>query len=350
MLRHLHLIDPVERTKDMDVTEFTKYTDIRKAQVGPTDPNVVQMIMREFYDKHLRRGNQEELDKIWEFMCPKIEENAGLAQFILDYDGAGSDYFFPWLINIFRSPSLALEMSYGAGTDLDGKWVEKVPKEDPIDFFVRNDPTFVYNRERQRYVADLVTTVQDEDFGCSEHFSKVVDLGAGRLAWARWHNFQFEPEHQAILAFDKDPSIKPEELFPGRDLKDLGLTFKHGDLMVQVNNVDCRDANLIILGGVKSYIRDDVFAQAVMMPVYHLLAPGGVFYFDLQVDCPYLRRSMSIFDWPNMYLPESIGDAIGGIESMRKDFWQKGLRFSAEYAVDTYNESPTAIMVNLQKV
>lgn len=350
MLRHLHLIDPVKRTKDMEVSEFTKYTHIRRAQVGRTDPKIVSDIKQEFYDKHLKKTSQEELDKLWSFVGPKIEENAGLAQFILDYDGAGSEYFFPWLMNIFRSPSLALEMSYGAGTNLDGEWVEKIPKDDPIDFFVRNDPTFVYNRERQRYVADLVTTVQDNDFGCFEHLSKVVDLGAGRLAWARWHNFQFKPENQTIMAFDKDPSIKAEELFPGKKLKDLGLTFKHGDLMVQVNNVDCREANLIILGGVKSYIRDDIFAQAVLMPVYHLLAPDGVFYFDIQVDCPYLQRSMSIFDWPEMYLPVSVEKAIASIENMRKSFWETGNKFSAEYAVDTYNESPTAIMVTMQKV
>lgn len=350
MLRHLHLIDPVERTKDMDVTEFTKYTDIRKAQVGQTDPKIVDSIMQEFYDKHLQTSNHEKLDKIWGYIRPEVEKNAGLAQFIMDYDGAGSEYFFPWLINIARSPSLALEMSYGAGTNLNGDWVQKVPKDDPIDFFVRNDPTFVYNRERQLYVADLVTTVQDNDFGCFEHLSKVVDFGAGRMAWARWHNFQFKPSNQEILAFDKDSSIKAEELFNGKDPKKLGLTFKHGDLMAQVNNIDCREANLIILGGVKSYIRDDVFTQAVMMPIYHLLAPSGVFYFDMQIDCPYLQRSMSIFNWPEIYLPESAEVAIGKIESMRKDFWRKGLKFNAEYAVDTYNESPTAIMVTLQKL
>ena len=350
MLRHLHLIDPIKRTKDMDEIEFTKYTHIRKSHVGKTDPIVVDVIKEEFYNKHLREGNKEALDKVWEFICPKVEDNPGLAQFIMDYDGAGSDYFFPWLINIFRSPSLALEMSYGAGTNLDGEWVDKVPEDDPIDFFVRNDPTFVYNRERQRYVADLVTTVQDDAFGCAENYGKVVDLGAGRLAWARWHNFQFNPDHQQILAFDKYPSIKPEELFPGKDLESLGLIFKHGDLMAQVNNPDCREANLIILGGVKSYIRDDIFTEAVMMPIYHLLAPGGVFYFDVQVDCPYLQRSMSIFDWPKMYLPDDAEVAIKIVESMRKDFWEKGLKFSAEYAVDTYNASPTAIMVTLQKV
>lgn len=349
MLKHISLTDPIVRTKDMEVIEFTKYTDIRKAQVGQTEPRIVKEIHDQFYDAHTEPESQENMNKLWEFIRPKIEENAGLAAFILDYKGAESDFFFPWLYNVFRSPSLALEMAYGSGDDVYGNWIKKVPETDPIDFFIRNDPTFVYNRERQLYVADLVTTVQDYSYACPEHLSKVVDFGAGRLAWARWHGFQFKPEVQKVYAFDKDPSIKLEDIF-GTKLETLGLEFKHGDLMVQVNNPMCMGTDLAILGGVATYIRKDVLEQAVVMPIYHLMNPGGVFFFDLQIDCPYLQRSMNIFDWPKMFLADNVENAIANVEEIRKDLWTGGCKMSAEYAVDTYNESPTAIMVTLQKL
>lgn len=349
MLRHLYLKDPIVRTKDMDVIEFTKYTDIRRAQVGQTEPRIVDEIFDSFYHSHMAPENQDNLDRIWDFICPKIEENAGLAAFILDYKGAESSFFFPWLYNVFRSPSLALEMAYGAGEDVYGNWVKKVPETDPIDFFIRNDPTFVYNRERQLYLADLVTTIQDYSYSRPEQISKVVDFGAGRLAWARWHGFQFKPEVQKIYAYDKDPSIDLEEIFD-TDLKSLGLEFKHGDLMVQVNNPACMNTDLAILGGVATYIRKDVFEQAVVMPIYHLMNPGGVFFFDLQIDCPYLQRSMNIFSWPKMYLAENVETAISNVEDIRKNLWLNGYKTSVEYIVDTYNESPTAIMVTLQKL
>lgn len=349
MLKHIGLYDPVVRTKDMETTEFTKYTRIRSGQMWCTDPKIVNEISEQFYKEHATTDNQENLDRIWKFVEPKISKNIGLAAFIMDYDGAKSRFFFPWLYNVSHSPSLALEMSYGAGEDVDGNWIDKVPETDPIDFFVRNDPTFVYNRERQLYVADLVTTIQDYSYTCPEHLSKVVDFGAGRLAWARWHGFQFKPEVQKIYAFDKDESINMESIFE-TNLESLGLEFRHGDLMVQVNNPLCMGVDLAILGGVATYIRKDIFEEAVVMPIYHLMNPGGVFFFDLQINCPYLQRSMSIFDWPKMYLADTIEDAIKTAESIRKALWLKNCKTSAEYILDTYNESPTAIMVTLQKL
>ena len=351
MVRHKYLIDPVKRTKDMNESEFTKYTGIANAQTEPTEPNIVEEIRKQFYDQHLTDANRAKLDKIWGFISQKIKTNAGLAAFILDYEGAKSRFFFPWLVNVFRSPSTALEMAYGAGTDVDGNWIHSVPTSDQIEFFIRNDPTFVYNRERQLLVADLATTFQDLSYNCYDHKSKVVDLGAGRLAWARWHNFDFDPGRQTILAFDKDPTINYEELFGSKEAMEMmGLKFKHGDLMAQINNPECMGSDLIILGGVASYIRSDVFTQAVVMPAYHLLNPNGIFFFDLQVDCPYLRRSMSIFDWPKMYLADSAEAAIASMEKIRKALWAEGHKMSAEYTVDTYNASPSAVMVALQKL
>lgn len=356
MLRHDFLTDHVKRTADMNITEFTKYTEITNNQVGPTNDQLVSEIKNrysKFVSEHLSTEKDlHKAEEVWDFVSNKLKMNAGLARFTLDYKGMESLYFFPWLVNVFRSPSTALEMAYGAGEDIFGNWCSQIEEEDPIMFFVANDPTFVYNRERQIYVADLVSTIRDRAIERNDDKpAKIVDFGAGNMAWARWHGVKLDPKLMDIYAYDKDSSIKPELLFE-KSPNELGIKFRHGDLMVYVNDPEAVNAELIILGGVATYIPKQIFSQAVLMPIYHLLKDGGMFFFDLQVDCPYLRRSMSIFDWPKMYLDgrENAVNAIAELEEMRKKLWQDGLKFSTEYAVDTYNEFPSAVMVTLQKL
>ena len=343
MLRNQKLYDPIERTANMTKEEFTTYVDINKSHNGTTDTSLIDKIKHNFYTSH-PDADLVFLDDAWDIIFPKLLRNPGLAQFTLDYHGDESEYFFPWLSAVFKSPSEALEMAYGAGSDLVGVWdTEILDTNDYIVPFIRNDPTFVYNRERQLYVADLVTTMQ------ARGRSKVVDFGAGRLAWSRWHGFEFEPWHQEIYAFDSDPSIRPDTLFT-ESLDSLGIHFKHGDLTAQLVNPDCRDADLVILGGVASYVPLDIFSQKIVPAVWNLLKDDGVFFFDYQIGCPYLRRSMSIFSWPDMYLFDDVPSAVAVVETIRKNLWTKGLKFSAEYAVDTYNEYPSSVMITLQKI
>lgn len=355
MLRHSGLYDPIVKTRAMQKEEFTKYVDMCEPTPSPDADQVISEeamsyadeIKTKFYDAH-KNVKTERLDQIWNVIEPQLLKNSGLGSFTLDYDGANSDYFFPWLINIAKSPSLALEMAYGAGENLEGKWVYPIPKDDPIDFFVRNDPTFVYNRERQLFVADLAYSVHDNSYE-DVTIGKVVDFGAGRLAWARWHGFFDKIKHVKIYAFDKDPSIEPKELFDKKTYERY-ITYKTGDLTTELTNPDCAGASLVILGGVASYIPDDVFVGKIVPAIYQLLAPGGYFFFDRQVDCPYLRRSMKVFSWPKMYLPDNATKAIDIIEGARKALWQKDIKFLSEYALDGYNEYPTAVMTTFQKL
>ena len=349
MFVHAYLNSPVKRTDEMKVEAFSKYTQINQREYS-TRPELIEDIKNQFFE--FARSNDVEEDKIaklWHFAGTKLIENPGLASFTMDYNGAKSLFFFPWLVNVFKSPATALEMSYGAGANLHGNWVKEIPEDDPIDYFVKNDPTFVYNRERQLYVANLVSCLRDIAFDSNQK-KKVVDFGAGRLAWARWHGLTLDSRLIEIYAYDRDPSIKPDELFPGENLVQLGIRYKHGDLFVQVKNSDCNETDLVMLGGVASYIPAGVFVEKVIKEIYTLLNPGGIFFYDLQVKCPYLERSMSIFDWPTMDLADSAVAAIESVENTRKELWKGGMRFSAEYTVDTYNENPSAVMVLLQKV
>ena len=266
MIRNRGISDPIARTREMNEIEFTKYTDIRKAQIAAgtmTDTDLVDKIRKAFYLSHTDVA-EKQLDRMWAVVGPKSGQNAGLAQFTLDYRGAESKYFFPWLESVYTSPSEALEMSYGAGRDLTGEWVERTDASDPIEGFVHDDPTFVYNRERQLYVADLVTTLQKKATVSGP--SKVVDLGAGRLAWARWHGFKFDPCRQKIIACDKDESIRPDRLF-SYSLEELGLTYRICDLMASLADKNLTRADLVMLGGVVSYIPIETFIQHIVPAV-----------------------------------------------------------------------------------
>lgn len=349
MIRNRGISDPIRRTREMKEIEFTKYTDIRKAQLASgtmTDTDLVDKIRKDFYMSHTD-VNDKNLDKIWAVVGPKIGQNAGLAQFALDYHGAESKYFFPWLKAVYTSPSEALEMSYGAGRDLSGEWVGRTDTDDPIEGFVCDDPTFVYNRERQMYVADLVTTLQKKATKSAP--SKVMDLGAGRLAWARWHGFKFDPGRQQIIACDKDETIDPSGLFR-YPLEQLGLTYKTCDMTMALTDTGYAGADLIMLGGVASYVPMEVFTQKIIPAVWRLLRNGGVFFFDLQADCPYLRRSMSIFDWPEMHFYGTAAETIATVEKIRRSLWNFGMKFGAEYALDTYNAVPSSAMILFTKL
>ena len=265
MFKYRELYDPVTRTKDMTVDEFLKYVEIRERQDFRTDWRMVEEIKNQFYDTHRYKHSEESMKKWWDFIGPLVDENAGLAQFILDYEGAKSDFFFPWLKLVHTSPSAALEMSYGYGPNLRGNW--HFASYDRIDFFVRNDPTFVYNRERQLFVANLVTNVRDVRMSTK---TKVVDLGAGRMAWARYHGFLAQPARQTIMAYDSDPTIDPEAIFE-EGTSALGIDYTKGDFMSLNAIGNNAGANLFILQGVASYYPLKMFRDMMVRPVHQSL-------------------------------------------------------------------------------
>lgn len=341
--------DPVKRSKNTREFDFAKYVDIHKNQTAPTSHQLVETLKDDFYGSHANIS-QEKLDKVWGFVGPKIEKNAGLAEFIKDNDGQKSNYFFPWLINIFRSPATALEMSYGAGADLDDVWHKDIlDTDDPLVPFIKDDPAFVYNRERQLNVAVLASSIQESALACENKPLKIVDFGAGRLAWMRWHGYKPNPELATVYAFDMDPSIKPAELFAD-DLEALGVYYKHGDFTAQLNNPDCRGAALILLCGVASYISPATMTNEIVPAFYKLLDNGGMLFLDLQLDSPCYRHSMDILDWPTFSIPSKLSEVVDQFEKMRKTLWRDGIRFSAEYKPDTFNDVTSAVMATLQKV
>ena len=366
-IRHYDdLKNPIAQTREMDEGEFTKYIDPDEVITWfPTNQEVARERVREicddFYKSHC--VPKELLDKIWQFMQPMMERNPALAQFILDRDGAKSDFFFPWLMSIVKSPSAALEMAYGFGYNVRGEWAE-VPDHDKIMDFVHNVPTFVYQRERQLFMADLVTSVRNSGQRSRSEFHHrkpvVVDLGAGQMPWARYHGFKFDSAYLEVVAVDKDPGIDPEELFKpfaprnrygiGSTLEYLGLEFQRADILPWLATTDLRDVDLIMLGGVASYFPLSAFTEAVIKPAYRILREGGSFFFDLQLECPQYEWTIKLFGWPEMKLMRNAAEAIEQVEGVRRQLWNAGLKFNAEYHVDTACANPSAVMIIFQKL
>ena len=346
MIKNRELFNPVLPDEQMPVDKFLKYVDIRERQGDcPTKKSIVDEILNVFIDTYRGRLHPDTIKEYLDFIRPRIEKNAGLAQFIIDYEAAKSDFFFPWLKAVFTSPSEALEMSYGYGKNLRGNY-HYANYDHRMYYFVKNDPTFVFNRERQLYVANCArATIDARAFG---GIAKIVDLGAGRMNWLRRHGLSANRFLAKIWAFDHDDSIVPGELFEA-PLNSLGIKYEKKDIMDALQSGECTDTSLFILQGVASYYPLEAFRNRILLPVYNQLHVGGAFFFDLQLDCPYYRRSMTIFDWPAMKLYKSPTIAFDTIEKMLRELRKEGVHMTAEYAMDSYNEIPSSIMITLSK-
>lgn len=341
MLMSSNIFQPIAQDATMAIEEFARYIRISESQIA-TSPFMMKRIKNCFYEQHEYSTPKEALDRIWSLVAPALEKNAGLAEFTDDYEGALSEYFFPWLIMLRTSQSEALMLAYGLCRNLRDA-IRVVPDDDPIMLFVKNDPTFVAARERAIRIANLATIARSIPIGAR---SKVIDLGAGRMPWARFHGFEFAPSRQEIMAFDKDTSIVPEELL-GTVASEKCFQYQHMDIFSALR--ECDNANLAILSGVASYMKMSALKERIVKPLHASLRPGGLFFFDLQLDCVYYRRSMKIFSWPELRLEKDKDAVKEKIENMVDELEQEGYGFNLETELIKYDGSPTNLFVQMTK-
>lgn len=380
MQKDYGLRNPIEVEQPMQKHEFTKYIKIcaeQRESGKPTDPEIIEEIHRSFYASH-PLVNKKKLDDLWEKVEPWLLESEGLAQSILDYDGEKSDYFFAWLVSMHTSMSMALEAAYNAGYDLEGNWVTDIPHEDSMSYYVYNEPPYVSARRRGSWAATLAASTIDAVLAANlaaqsdilkmrlepgrdkvidakvraenaGRKAKIVDLGAGRMAWARWHGLELNPDLVEIIASDRDETIVPEDLFPGGPEK-YGIKYERANLFEQLKNPECQHADLVLLLGVASYYPREALVE-VFKGVYELLNPGGEFACDFQVNGLPLQRSTKVFGWPELKLKDTVAETIEVIEGLRAELWEAGVTFDVSYRPDIYdNRFQSAVIVTLTKV
>ena len=335
------LVEENQQNAIIPTADFERYAEL---SLSKKEPNmvVVETILQNFYDSHPKVA-PERLEAIVSRVGPVIRTNLGLATLIQDYEAWKSEFFFPWLISTWTSPSLALETAYGDGYDLDGIF-RVIPSDDPLAYFAKNDPTFVYNRERELVMAELA--IDAREYATPMTRSKIIDLGAGQMAWVRHTGFPLSPMYQHIYAYDRDPRIEPNRIFSSMN----GITYEHWDIKSAFEDQRNNEADLVLIGGVASYMPITTFRDKILIKAYHKLKPNGVCFFDMQLDCPYLKRSTSVFGWPGLMLTQDAEEAFRNIELLRKSLAREGLVMSATYQPDTRNEVPSAIMVTMRKL
>lgn len=350
MQKNYGLYDPVAVEHPMEEWEFTKYIDIcaKQKEAGrQTDPEIIKKVRESFFASH-PLVSEKKLKDLWEQVKPWLLESEGLAQSILDYEGEKSDYFFAWLVSMHTSMSMALEAAYNAGYDLEGNWVVDIPHEDSMSYYVHNEPPYVSARRRGLLAATLAASTIDAVQG-SGRKAKIVDLGAGRMAWARWHGLELNPDLVEIVASDRDETIVPEKLFPG-GLEKYGIKYERANLFEQLKNPECQHADLVLLLGVASYYPREALIGA-FTGIHALLNDGGEFACDFQVNGLPLQRSTGVFGWQALKLKDTVAETIEVIEELRKTLWEAGVKFDVTYKPDIYdNKFQSAVMAVFTKV
>ncbi len=251
----------------------------------------------------------------------KVRTNLGLYQFFLDY-GMYSDFFIPWLLQIPKA--LALEVGFGYGYDITGKW-RKIPKEDAFYWWVVREGMFIYLRERAVRAASLIEGKKD-----------ILFLGAGYLPELRYVGYQAK-NLQRIVAVDSDADIPKSELFKSLDgLKNIRLEYHTGNLISTLkDNIELFD--VIVMNGVMSYCYDKILD--IIWLAIAKIKPGGTFLFDLQLKEWNIVRDALVFDWktdPPMTLIDDTEKVINMVESRCRN-----LPVQVSHSVDSNHQSIT---------
>ncbi len=303
--------------KDKHGTKYTMLTlQHKRGEVdGPTEQELYKLakLMTEMHPDLQSTTLLKILDK--------IKGNKGLYQFFLDY-GMYSDFFIPWLMQIPRAS--ALEVAFGYGYDIGGKW-RKIPKDDAFYWWVIREGMFIYLRERAVRAAELIEGKKD-----------VLFLGAGYLPELRRVGYEAET-HQRIIAVDSDADIPKSELFDNlKDLKNIDLEYRIGNLLATLKDgKELFDA--VVMNGVMSYCYDRILD--IIWLAIDKLKPSGTFLFDLQLKEWNIVRDALVFDWktdPPMMLIEDTDVVVKLVESRCRN-----LPVRVSHSIDSNHQSVT---------
>lgn len=327
LLSKHEIVDPLEKMEPEDdfwdmplcrqvhIDPFTVVSDNwRKQRKGwqgdktifDTPPELIETLREEFYfSRGEERGVPKDvLDNAWRILAYFLPNPA----FALYYDSycKDSDNFIHWLS---AAPALKVFDAFGVSYNLRGG-LEQTPRDDDHFWWSKNLTIMQYLRWRARVAAWVVEEQHQEMMESgqlSEHPQRICSLGAGGLPEFTMVNYQLDTGLQDVWAFDSDPQ---DDLlnYLRKQEKLSGIAYHREDLMSVLRSEQLHGKfNAVTMNGLMSYIPDQT-RREVVMGAYALLAPGGVFGFDLQMEYHEMAWANSLFGWSErapIYLSDS---------------------------------------------
>jgi len=325
--------------------QMARQANLREADIPRPKAKDLQTIkdglMRVAVDLGL---SNEHMEKTWSKLAPFLE-NPQFVKFVLDAHCHESQFFFSWLACVPKS--IVLEMHFGFAPNLAGQFRE-IPKSDIMWYWVQNDPGLNlvgYRFEKtQKLLADK---------------AEILDLASGWFQYIRHGNYSPKVEKQIIYSCDLDPAATPDYVLNpnvvgctlSADTRSR-LEFHHRtlDACLMINQMiaEGRKFDVVNAGGILSYMMDD-FNWVVGNVMRHLLKPGGVFLYDLQLMHWCMQRDGAIFAWnqdkSNIQLMSSAEEA-----KARIDYAFSGMKnVTYDLDFDKSNKEPLAVLVTAQR-
>ncbi|MBQ3469600.1 hypothetical protein IJH16_01345 [Candidatus Saccharibacteria bacterium] len=177
-----------------------------------------------------------------------------------------SEFFVPWIAESVPR-SIALEIVYGYGVDITGKY-RKMGLEDPFFPYAIKDDLFTGIMERGLFTVDRIIEEKPEKIGF---------LAAGMAPEFRHLGLALDSGQTAFLV-DSDKSIDTEKLLQDLPFKDQ-IEYLQDDLVIGLRDPRMYQTNVLVANGIISYIWDK-FPQ-ILEAIKRVVTPGGLFIMEL---------------------------------------------------------------------
>lgn len=296
-----------------------------KRQHRETDPDLLQVLEGEYFDACGKNDIPKGLaTAFWQGFREELRKRPHLAKFTFDARGCKSLFFPTWVMDIIgQRMSQTMRPAYYEGYTVEGE-LRTITEDDPFYIWSKYDPVFVYVRARDARANQAMQEGRAK---------RILNLGAGNC-----------PE---IFKLDYDEELLRKQAIHCCDIAETGLlsylktknlpNFRYAqmDMAKFIQEEAGFGPNLIMMKGTLSY-RMDALGK-VLAIADQLLAPGGEFFFDLQLKHWALLRNLEVFTWGEGTFG-LLDSAEMATELIRKTVEAGGLHFEVEEPVERWSE------------
>lgn len=288
-IKEYHDIDSTDLTESQ--RQFAKGVCEKFVKIAIENPALYDFVLDTDYDEY------------WDIMDPKgvVENRCRLA----------SEFFIPWIATLVPR-AIALEVVYGYGVDIYGKY-RKIPETDPFLYFTYKNDLFKAIAERGLKTIELIS---------QQHPKRIGFLAAGMAPEFKHLGLSLKKNQSAILV-DNDPTINPDELFNDLPFKNR-ITYVQEDISKAVAKQKFKGCDTVVANGIICYVWH-LFPQLLGAMVSQIKS-GGSFIFELY---PHHWEWARNRDIKGFYLPlklfGSSDEAAQAVESTARLFGIKGI-------------------------